>query len=72
MKTGAARLLGTAVVALATTAVMAAGYAAIWTVLLADMPTWFGIVVLIGLAVAPMQFAMDILEVDREGRREQR
>ena len=63
------RLVGTAVLTVATAVPYAAGIWAAWVYLFSRLPLPFGILAMLGTAIAPVQLVRDVLHADRQDRK---
>lgn len=62
------RLIGTAVLTAATAVPYAAGMWSAWVYLYSRLPMPLGILVMLGIAIAPIQLMRDIIDADRVDR----
>jgi hypothetical protein len=62
------RLIGTTVLIAVSVAIYMAGMWTAWAFLFGRLPTPFGILVMLGAAIAPIQMVRDVIEADRTDR----
>lgn len=62
------RLIGTTVLIAVSVAIYMAGIWTAWAFLFSRLPMPFGILVMLGAAIAPIQMVRDIIEADRTDR----